>query len=172
MLASPRTRKLLSALMAIPVVSATAALLSTSAGSAQNQVPAAHGVPNHRLQIINMDIDFRPKTRPSEGKLSGYDPVIAVVHTGDRVQFVNTDDIRHTATGYAFGGPTIPENYKFQGDPSMPHGDMINASEWSTGTVPAHGRSKIFNTGPLGTFYYACAYHQGQGMRGVIIVKP
>lgn len=139
---------------------------------AQSTVPAAHGVPQHHLQIINMDIDFHPHKRPEQGKLSGYDPVVAVIRRGDRVQFVNTDDIRHTATGYAFGGQTIPENYRFQGDPSVPHGSTIGASEWSTGTVPPHGRSKIFNTGALGTFYFACAYHQAKGMRGAIVVKP
>jgi plastocyanin len=98
--------------------------------------------------------------------------VVAVVHAGDRVQFVNTDDIRHTATGYSFGGQTIPENYRFAGDPSVPHGSVISDSEWSTGNVPPHGRSKTFNTGPLGTFYYACAYHQARDMRGAILVKP
>jgi plastocyanin len=82
---------------------------SGSPSPAQAPVPAAHGVSNHRLQIINMDIDFRPHARPSQGRLSGYDPVVAVVHAGDRVQFVNTDDIRHTATGYSFGGRRSPK---------------------------------------------------------------
>jgi len=127
--------------------------------------------PAHRLQTIKMDLDYRPKTRPEQGKLSGYDPVVTEVHVGDRIQFVNVDDNQHTATGYAFGGQTIPEHYRFQGDPSVAHGSVINASEWSTGNVRPHGKSKVFNTGPTGTFYFACAYHQGNGMRGAIVVK-
>ncbi len=119
-----------------------------------------------------MDIDFRPHKRPTQGRLSGYDPVVTEVHVGDRIQFVNTDDNQHTATGYSFGGQTVPENYRFQGDPTVVHGSMIDASEWSTGNVRSHGKSKIFNTGPTGIFYFACAYHQGRGMRGAIVVKP
>ncbi len=148
-----------------------ALLSSPPMSSAQKTVPAAHGVPAHRLQIINIDIDFRPHTRPEQGKLSGYDPVVAVVRVGDRVQFVNTDDIQHTATGYSIGGATIPANYRFEGDPTVPHGSVISTSEWGTGTLAPHSRSKIFNTGPTGTFYYACAYHQGKGMRGAIVVR-
>ena len=155
----------------IPILGALAAFVGAAAVRAQTPVPAQHGAPAHRLQIINMDIDFRPHARPEQGKLSGYDPVVAVVRVGDRVQFVNTDDNPHTATGYTLGGQKIPENYKFQGDPTVAHGSTINASEWSTGTVAPHARSKIFNTGPTGTFYYACAYHQGKGMRGAIVVK-
>lgn len=33
---------------------------------AQSTVPAAHGVPQHHLQIINMDIDFHPHKRPEQ----------------------------------------------------------------------------------------------------------
>lgn len=126
----------------------------------------------HRLQVINMDLDFKPHKRPEQGKLAGFDPVVAEVHVGDRIQFTNTDDNQHTATGYAFGGQQIPADYHFQGDPSLPHGDTINASEWSTGNVRPHSRaSRIFKTGPTGTFYFACAYHQKM-MRGAIVVKP
>ncbi len=155
----------------VPVLSCILVLLSSSTIGAQTPVPATQHVPQHHLQIINMDIDFRPHARPEQGKLSGYDPVVAIVRVGDRVQFVNTDDNPHTATGYSISGQKIPENYKFQGDPTVAHGSTIDASEWSTGTIAPHSRSKVFNTGPTGTFYYACAYHQGKGMRGAIIVK-
>lgn len=123
-----------------------------------------------RLVEIRMDVDFKPKSRTEYGKLEGFDPVVTVVHRGDRIRFVNVDDIQHTATGYSFGGGRIPANYKFQGDPSTPHGGTIARNEWSTGNVAAHSRSKVFQTGATGTFYFADAYHPTQ-MRGAIVVK-
>ena len=134
--------------------------------------PAAHGRPAaHHLQTINMDIDFKPHKRPEQGKLSGFDPIVAVVHVGDRIRFTNTDDLQHTATGYSFGGGQIPDDYKFQGDPTKPHGDTISASEWSTGNIRPHSvDAKVFTASTPGTFYFACAYHQKM-MRGAIVVK-
>jgi plastocyanin len=154
-----------------------AGLVLASPALAQHTVRAQHSAPprrqqqRHRIISINMDIDFKPHTRTDMGKLAGFDPVVTQVHRGDRIQFVNVDDIRHTATGYAFGGGKIPANYKFQGDPSVSHGNVIDQSEWSTGNVNAHSRSKIFQTGPTGTFYFADAYHPTE-MRGAIVVKP
>lgn len=140
----------------------------------QRQAAAAKQMrSSHRLQIINMDSDFRPKTRPSEGRLQGYDPAVAMVHVGDRIQFVNTDDNVHTATGFAISGQTVPEHYKFAGDPTSATGHIIDTHEWSTGNVRAHGgKSQIFVTKTTGNFYYACAYHLGKGMRAVIVVQP
>lgn len=131
----------------------------------------SHAPIKNHLVTINMDIDFKPHKRPDQGKLGGFDPVVAEVHVGDRVRFTNTDDNQHTATGYAFGGQQIPGDYRFQGDPSVPHGDSIGASEWSTGNVRPHSVSaKIFRATTPGTFYFACAYHQ-KIMRGAIVVK-
>ncbi|MBV9439365.1 MAG: hypothetical protein JOZ24_05160 [Candidatus Eremiobacteraeota bacterium] len=156
---------------AVALAAATAPPTSAAAPGHQAK-PSRSPAPKHRLQVINMDIDFKPHTRPEQGKLAGFEPVVAEVHVGDRIQFTNTDDNQHTATGYAFGGQRIPSDYRFQGDPTVPHGDTINASEWSTGNVRPHSRaSRIFKTGPTGTFYYACAYHQ-KIMRGAIVVKP
>lgn len=154
-----------------------AGLLAAAPAIAQNTVHAQqtahpHGrAAQHRLIEIQVDDDFKPHTRTELGKLAGFDPVITQVHRGDRIRFVNVDDIRHTVTGYAFGSGKIPANYKFQGDPSMQHGNTISASEWSTGNLAAHSRSKIFQTGPTGTFFFADAYHPTQ-MRGAIVVKP
>ncbi len=97
--------------------------------------------PQHRLQVISMDIDFKPHKRPEQGKLAGFDPIVTEVHVGDRVRFTNTDDIQHTATGYSFGGDQIPSDYRFQGDPTKPSGNAIGASEWSTGNVRPHSVS-------------------------------
>ena len=120
-----------------------------------------------------MDLDFRPKTRPSEGKLQGYDPAVTTVHVGDRIQFVNTDDSVHTASGFAITGQVVPEHYKFAGDPTKATGRIIDTHEWSTGNVRAHGgKSQIFVAKTTGNFYYACAYHLGKGMRAVIVVQP
>lgn len=154
-----------------------ATALAGAPAAAQHTVRAqqsAHPSPRpqqHRLIEIRMDDDFKPHTRTEFGKLAGFDPIVTEVHRGDRIRFVNVDDIRHAAAGYAFGGGSIPANYKFQGDPSTAHGTTISASEWSTGNVDAHGRSKVFQTGPTGTFYFADAYHPTQ-MRGAIVVKP
>lgn len=152
---------------------AAAALALSSVAQAQTTV---HANSHHkassgpRLVEIRMDDDFKPKTRTEYGRLEGYDPVVTVVHRGDRIRFVNVDDIRHTATGYSFGGGQIPAHYKFQGDPSTAHGNAINSSEWSTGNVAAHSRSQVFQTRTTGTFYYADAYHPTE-MRGAIVVK-
>lgn len=133
--------------------------------------PSGARAPQHRIQMISMDIDFKPHKRPDQGKLAGFDPIVAEIHVGDRVRFTNTDDLQHTATGYAFGGSQIPSDYRFQGDPTKPSGDAIGASEWSTGNVRPHSvSSRVFTAKTPGTFYFACAYHSKM-MRGAIMVK-
>lgn len=127
----------------------------------------------HRLVIVRMDSDFRPHKRSEFGKLSGYDPVEVHVRMGDKIQFVNPDDANHTATGMSYTGQQVPANYKFQGDFTKQHGRIIDASEWSTGTVRAHGgKSQVFVTKRTGHYFFACGYHEAQGMMGVIVVGP
>ena len=136
-------------------------------------VLAASAAHRPRLQIINADLDFRPKVRPIQGKLRGYDPAVATVRVGDRVQFVNTDDSIHTATGFAVGGQTVPKNYRFAGDPTKRSGSQLDAREWSSGVLRSHGgKSQILTAKTVGIFYFGCAYHLGDGMRGAIVVKP
>lgn len=121
--------------------------------------------------MIGMDIDFKPHKRPDQGKLAGFDPIVAENHVGDRVRLTNTDDLQHTATGYSFGGSQVPSDYRFQGDPTKPSGDAIGASEWSTENARPHSvSSKDFTAKTPGTFYFACAYHSKM-MRGAIMVK-
>ena len=92
---------------------------------------------------------------------------------GDRIQWVNPDDQNHTATGMSFTGSSVPANYKFQGDFTKPHGRIIDATEWSTGNVRAHGgKSPIFVAKRVGHYFYACGYHIGIGQIGVIVVGP
>ena len=167
-----RTPLLVISTLAFAASLAAASLAQTSvrADQAKHDKSVAHPSAHH-LQTINMDIDFKPHKRPDQGQLSGFDPIVTVVHVGDRVRFTNTDDNQHTATGYSFGGSQIPADYRFQGDPTSIHGDAIGASEWSTGNVRPHSvSSKIFRATTPGTFYYACAYHQKM-MRGAIVVK-
>ena len=80
-------------------------LLGTAAGAANK--PAHHPAPahhagtkqTHHLVTVNMDLDFKPHTRSSYGKLLGYSPIEVRVHQNDQIQFVNVDDQQHTATG-------------------------------------------------------------------------
>ena len=158
-------------LVSTSFIALTGANAQTSVHAQTNKPAPRHAQPyKPRLVEIRMDDDFKPKMRTALGKLQGYDPIVTVVHRGDRIRFVNVDDIQHTATGYAFGGQTIPAHYKFQGDPSTQHGSEINRSEWSTGNVGAHTRSTIFQIRTTGTFYFADGYHPTE-MRGAIIVK-
>jgi len=127
----------------------------------------------HSLVKINMDLDFKPHTRSSFGKLQGYDPVEVHVHQNDRIQFVNVDDQTHTATGMSYTGQVVPAHYLFHGDPTKSHGRLINATEWSTGNVRAHGgKSQVFVAKTVGHYFYGCTYHLGNGMIGVIVVGP
>lgn len=135
--------------------------------------PKPHPTSTSRLVMVRMDIDFKPHKRSSFGKISGYDPAELHVHMGDRIQFVNPDDQNHTATGMAYTGDQVPANYKFQSDFTKPHGRLIDASEWGTGNVRAHGgKSPIFTTKRTGHYFYACGYHIGIGQIGVIVVEP
>ncbi len=135
--------------------------------------PKAHPAGTSRLVVIRMDIDFKPHKRSSFGRISGYDPAEVHVHMGDRIQFVNPDDQTHTATGMAYTGDQVPANYKFQSDFTKPHGRLIDASEWGTGNVRAHGgKSPILTTKRTGHYFYACGYHIGIGQIGVIVVEP
>lgn len=119
----------------------------------------------------NVDIDFKPHKRPEQGRLGGFDPVVTELHVGDRVRFSNTDDIQHAIVGYAFGGGSIPEDDHIQGDPTKPHGNTIDASEFGTGNLRPHSvGTPVFTAKTPGTFYFACAYHQKM-MRGAIVVK-
>ncbi len=168
-----RLRTSFAALAAVFAITASGfPVLADSLKADQGGHMKAAGKPaKHRLQVINMDIDFKPHKRPDQGKLAGFDPIVTEVHVGDRIRFTNTDDNEHTATGYSFGGQQIPDDYRFQGDPTKEHRSDIGASEWSTGNVRPHSASnKIFTAKTPGTFYYACAYHQ-KIMRGAIVVK-
>jgi plastocyanin len=128
--------------------------------------------PSHVI-TIRMDLDFRPHTHSSFGKLLGYDPVEVHVHTGDTIQWINVDDETHTATGMSYTGQTVPAHYKFQGDFTRPHGRIIDATEWGTGNVRAHGgKSPVFVAKRVGQYFYGCGYHVGNGQIGVIVVTP
>jgi plastocyanin len=92
---------------------------------------------------------------------------------GDKIQWVNVDDENHTATGMSYTGQTVPSNYTFQSDFTKQHGNVIDASEWSTGTMRAHGgKSQVFVAKRVGHYFYGCGYHLGQGQIGVIVVGP
>jgi len=126
-----------------------------------------------KLVTIQMDIDLRPHRRSSFGKVQGYQPAEVHVHMGDKIQFVNVDDENHVATGMAYTGDRVPSNYKFQGDFTKQHGRIIDATEWSTGNVRAHGgKSQVFVAKRVGHYFYACGYHLSQGEIGVIVVGP
>ena len=135
--------------------------------------PHANTHPVSHLVTIRMDLDFRPHKRSSFGKIQGYDPAEVHVHMGDKIQWVNPDDQSHTATGMAYTGPTVPTNYKFAGDFTQAHGHIIDATEWSTGNVRAHGgKSPVFVAKRVGHYFYACGYHLGNGQVGAIVVGP
>lgn len=120
-----------------------------------------------------MDLDFQPHKRSTFGKIKGYDPAEVHVRMGDRIQWVNVDDENHTATGFSYTGQTIPANYKFQSDFTKARGRVIDASEWSTGTLRAHGgKSQVFVAKRVGHYFYGCGYHLGVGQIGVIVVGP
>ena len=135
--------------------------------------PKHNAGPAHHLVIINMDLDFRPHQRSNFGKIQGYDPAEVHVHQNDQIQFVNTDDQNHTATGFAYTGQVVPSQYKFAGDFTKQSGRLINATEWSTGNVRPHGgKSQVFVAKNVGHYFYGCGYHLGSGQIGVIVVGP
>jgi len=154
---------------ALGAVLFTAMLLGAS-NAPKPMHAAMHGT---RLVTIRMDLDFRPHTRSTFGTIKGYDPAEVHVHMGDHIQWVNPDDENHTATGMSYTGESVPSNYKFQSDFTKPHGSIIDASEWSTGNVRAHGgKSPVFVAKRVGHYFYACGYHIGVGQIGVIVVGP
>lgn len=156
----------------LTVFGAAALSAALLAASPKPKAPAHH-VQTSRLVTIQMDTDFRPHKRSSFGKIQGYDPAEVHVHMGDRIQWVNPDDQMHTATGMSFTGNTVPAHYRFQGDFTKPHGRIIDASEWSTGNVRAHGgKSPIFVAKRVGHYFYGCGYHLSEGQIGVIVVGP
>lgn len=147
--------------------------------AATHTVPAKHHAighhdkQTHHLVTINMDLDFKPHKRSNFGKLQGYDQAEVHVRQNDQIQFVNTDDQSHTATGFSYTGQVVPTHYTFHGDPTRAHGKIINQTEWSTGNVRAHGgKSQVFIAKTVGHYFYACNYHLGNGMIGVIVVGP
>jgi len=132
-----------------------------------------HAAAHSSLVTIRMDLDFSPHKRSNFGRLKGYDPAEVHVHMGDKIQFVNVDDEIHTATGMAYNGATAPASYKFAGDYTKSHGNIIGASEWSTGNVRPHGgKSQVFIAKRVGHYFYACGYHLSAGQVGVIVVGP
>ncbi len=152
---------------------AVLALALVAAGGHPKQTPAKHTMPASHLVSVKVDLDYRPHKRSTFGKLLGYEPEEVHVRAGDKIQFVNVDDENHTATGMSYTGQTAPANYKFQSDFTKPHGRIIDASEWSSGTLRAHGgKSQIFVAKRVGHYFYGCGYHIGQRQIGVIVVGP
>ena len=169
-----RTKMILNRIFAVVLVASWAISSgAASAASGKKQMPRHNSRQTHHLVSINMDLDFKPHKRSSFGKLQGYDPVEVHVHQNDQIQFVNTDDQSHTATGFSFTGQVVPAHYTFHGDPTQAHGKIINQTEWSTGNVRAHGgRSQVFVAKTVGHYFFGCNYHLGNGMIGVIVVGP
>lgn len=168
-----RTTPWKSAALIAAFVACTAA--SPSASHSPKGHPQAHPGNHaaHHVVTINMDLDFKPHKRSDFGKLQGYDPVEVHVHQNDQIQFVNTDDQAHTATGFSYTGQVAPAHYTFHGDPTVSHGRLIDATEWSTGNVRAHGgKSQLFVAKTVGHYFFGCSYHLGNGMIGVIVVGP
>lgn len=151
-----------------------AATLVSAAVPASAKAPAHHTTrPASHLVTIQVDTDFRPHKRSTFGAIKGYNPPEVHVHMGDKIQFVNTDDAVHTATGMSYTGQTVPASYKFAGDFTKAHGNIIDASEWSTGVLRPHGgKSQVFIAKRVGHYFYGCGYHLGQGQIGVIVVGP
>lgn len=160
--------------MATAILSLTLGSAPAATKSHSHHAGAARGhKATSRLVTINTDLDFKPHRRSNFGKILGYDPAEVHVHMGDRIQFVNTDDQIHTATGMSYTGQMAPAHYRFNGDPTKQSGRIIDASEWSTGNLRAHGgKSQIFVAKNVGHYFYGCSYHLGLGQIGVIVVGP
>lgn len=159
------------ALAALFLIAGPASAATKSHGHQNNRDNRYHSA--SRLVTINVDLDFKPHKRSEFGRILGYDSAEVHVHMGDRIQFVNTDDQIHTATGMSYTGQTAPAHYRYNGDPTKQSGRIINASEWSTGNLRAHGgKSQVFVTKNVGHYFYGCSYHLSQGQIGVIVVGP
>jgi plastocyanin len=161
------SRLAVAALAALVLAAGQTSAATTSHAQKHPARPASH------LVTINVDLDYKPHVRSSFGRLLGYSPTEVHVRMGDRIQFVNVDDEIHTATGMSYTGQSVPAHYRYNGDPTKQSGRYINASEWSSGNLRAHGgKSQIFIAKNVGHYFYGCSYHLSMGQIGVIVVGP
>lgn len=142
--------------------------------------------------IIGMGSSFTAVVDPTYGAVNGYaegstqllfpntaSPIS--LHSGDLVQFVNTESgspaaVYHSAALIVKASSFPPVPYTFPAADASPAGNAINAQAWSTGRIPpiqplGYCFSQQF-TAQSGTYYFGDVdYYNTANMRDVIVVK-
>ncbi len=96
--------------------------------------------------------------------------MVATIHVGDSVVFVNEDQkSHHTATGLTGAARFSEPRWS---DAMLKPNGSIGPGAWSTGDLAPGARSAPIQATAAGTFLYGCFFDYSAGMRGQIIVEP
>jgi len=104
------------------------------------------------------------------GPYAGVSPGRVVVHVGDAVVFVNSDDRHHTATSLG-EATSFPQDPRWTDSVLHPSGS-IGGGMWSSGDLAPGARSSPIPVTKPGTYLYGCFFDYSAGMRAEIIVEP
>ncbi|GAC1542082.1 MAG: hypothetical protein NVS3B12_29940 [Acidimicrobiales bacterium] len=109
-----------------------------------------------------------------------FSPTPVDVKAGDKVMFVNSSAVPHTATFYngkpPYQGPEDPSTRKpvpGTSPQTLNTTDLFNTGVLPPDAPPGHGpplpvRSYIYKVPAAGSFAYICVYHSNEGMTGTI----
>ena len=100
---------------------------------------------------------------------NGYAPPALTVPVGSTIRFTNSDSFAHTAT-VLHGASSYPAGSPFTAAAQSQSGNTVS-SNWSTGTLAAGASSQTLRIDAAGTYLYACFYHYGAPMRGMIVAQ-
>jgi len=108
--------------------------------------------------------------RLAAGPYAGVSRGRVVVHVGDALVFVNSDDRHHTATSLG-DATSFPQDPRWT-DSVLRASGSIGDGMWSSGDLAPGARSSPISVTKPGTYLYGCFFDYSAGMRGEIIVEP
>jgi plastocyanin len=129
----------------------------------------ARTAPAQTIVTLNLT-RFAKVARIDAGEIAGVSPGRVVVHLGDEIVFLNSDNRNHTATSLP-DATAFPENPQWT-DGALRASGKIGEANWSTGELSPGARSAPIVAAKAGTYLYGCFFDYSAGVRGEIVVEP
>lgn len=159
--ATPRISRRMAASFFLPACITVASILAPQGPALTAAGPAVVTLNLSRYsQVAHLDA----------GDYAGVSPGRVVIHVGEQIVFVNSDNRHHTAT-LLVNATDFPQDPHWT-DSALQYAGKIGGGAWSTGDLAPGARSGPLIAAKPGTYLYGCFYDYSAGMRGEIVVEP
>jgi len=152
------------------VALALAATACTPGGISGASSGGGSGPSGGQLVKIDVSLTLYPRVSTPGGSALGYNPEVANVNVGDRIEFVNGDSFANTATLIP-NQTTFPVTSPLGASATSQSGATLS-QPWSSGALTQSGStSQAIAVDRPGVYLYGCFYHYDGGMRGEIVAQ-